>query len=503
MTNALHVLFRDPSSSSSEQLRLIAEQPELLEQEDDSWEGWLPLHNAARWGASFEAVQAALAAFPEAAKVGSKGGYEALHLASMGGHLEAVRAIVGSYPEGALKKDNNGRTPLDEAREGSSPSHEAIVAALLALPGVREADAAEQQLRAQHAEALMLPDCDDDGNYREDTSVARSVVGSFGALAAGGGREEGAGADKADGGADIDDADDADDAGFGVTSTALSLANRMFRAASNALWRSEEAAPEQSAAELAAFFTERAKYIPLRLELRERSYLRLLEGMLKVCEYTARVDSAAMAAAPAKRQQTMHRELHAVLSGLLLSCDYEAGQHAMGERAFDDFPDFFAPLFEVTRRYKIMNPEKMRDTYGKMIYLLQDANSEAMREELGFSLVAPIQTVHAKLKACDALALLQDEQMATATQVVTPEPGKSRYTIQREIKRKEAAIESLARRYRSSKLPEEELRQCLYSISDNNAYLYQVAAARSGCAPDCAPDCLPLPGGGRTIGLRS
>ena len=43
----------------------------------------------------------------------------------------------------------------------------------------------------------------------------------------------------------------------------------------------------------------------------------------------------------------------------------------MAERAFSDYPDFFSPLFEVTRRYKIMNPEKMRDTYGKMVYLLQ------------------------------------------------------------------------------------------------------------------------------------
>ena len=34
-----------------------------------------------------------------------------------------------------------------------------------------------------------------------------------------------------------------------------------------------------------------------------------------------------------------------------------------------------------------MNPEKMRDTYGKMIYLLQDANTEEMVDELGFKLV--------------------------------------------------------------------------------------------------------------------
>ena len=115
----------------------------------------------------------------------------------------------------------------------------------------------------------------------------------------------------------------------------------------------------------------------------------------------------------------------------------------MSERAYADYPDFFSPLFEVIRRYKIMNPEKMRDTYGKLIYLLQvnacpaachgpatdlrltchrtqpsqDANTPEMIEELGLSLVAPIRTVHAKLAECDALALLKDDQIAVATQV--------------------------------------------------------------------------------------
>ena len=146
-SNTLHAAFRD-ATAEAEQLRLIAESPSMLEEEDDSWEKWLPLHNAARWGVSGAAVRAALTAYPDAAKISSKGGYEALHLAAMGGHTDVVSAIVEMYPEGALKKDNNGRTPLDEAREGSSPEHESIVELLLALPGLREADEAEQQLRA-------------------------------------------------------------------------------------------------------------------------------------------------------------------------------------------------------------------------------------------------------------------------------------------------------------------------------------------------------------------
>ena len=56
-------------------------------------------------------------------------------------------------------------------------------------------------------------------------------------------------------------------------SSARSLASRMFHAASNALWRRDEAAEARQEAEraaLASFFVERAKYIPMRLEIRER-----------------------------------------------------------------------------------------------------------------------------------------------------------------------------------------------------------------------------------------
>ena len=98
-TNALHTAFQ--KQEDAEALRLIAESPQFLEEEDDSWEAWLPLHNAARWGASGEVVRAALQAFPDATKTSSKGGYEPLHLCSMGGHVEAVEAIIEIYPEGA------------------------------------------------------------------------------------------------------------------------------------------------------------------------------------------------------------------------------------------------------------------------------------------------------------------------------------------------------------------------------------------------------------------
>ncbi|EOD19741.1 hypothetical protein EMIHUDRAFT_242661 [Emiliania huxleyi CCMP1516] len=138
-SNALHAAFKDGAADATV-LALIESQPELLIQADDSWERWLPLHHAARWGAAVAVVEAAVAACPEAAKVASRGGYEPLHLAAMGGQLGVCRALLAVYPEGAFKKDSHGRTPLVEAREGG---HVEIEELILSLPGAREADSAE------------------------------------------------------------------------------------------------------------------------------------------------------------------------------------------------------------------------------------------------------------------------------------------------------------------------------------------------------------------------
>ena len=90
---------------------------------------------------------------------------------------------------------------------------------------------------------------------------------------------------------------------------------------------------------------------------------------------------------------------------------------------------------------------------------------------LGFTCVTPIRSVHGLLDEHDALDLLRDPLITTATQEIVADK-RSRREIQRDIKAKERAIETLSAKYsREPRLPRESVRQALYSIGDNHAFL--------------------------------
>lgn len=93
-----------------------------------------------------------------------------------------------------------------------------------------------------------------------------------------------------------------------------------------------------------------------------------------------------------------------------------------------------------------------------------------MKDLLNFSCVRPIKTVFSILEAADAIALLRDDLVSIATKEIYSE-GRSRREIQRDIRSKERAIETLAQRYERNGLSQENVRQCLYSIGDNHAFL--------------------------------
>lgn len=106
------------------------------------------------------------------------------------------------------------------------------------------------------------------------------------------------------------------------------------------------------------WFLERSRYIPLRLTYEERKFLRLAEAALSVSEYTDRVDTLGFGLSKAKRIVQQIRELCAILSGLVLASDYKTGQELFQDRDFEKNAEFYQQVFELTRRHKIMNPEK-------------------------------------------------------------------------------------------------------------------------------------------------
>ncbi|RUP48962.1 hypothetical protein BC936DRAFT_143561 [Jimgerdemannia flammicorona] len=217
------------------------------------------------------------------------------------------------------------------------------------------------------------------------------------------------------------------------------------------------------------WMSERAKYIPLRLSLEERKYLRLLEAAITVSEYTDKIDIISYTN-KSKRIVNQIRDLCAILSGLVVACDYKLGQELFAERQFAENEAFFQTVFEIGRRHKIMNPEKMRSAYGKLMYMLQDSVIPEVQDMLSFSCVRPIKTVYSFLEESDGLRILQDNAVLVATKEIIPD-GKTRYQIQTEIKQKENAIEQLSRKYANRMLSSESIRNCLYSIGDNHAYL--------------------------------
>ncbi|KAF9992702.1 hypothetical protein BGZ65_011910, partial [Modicella reniformis] len=137
--------------------------------------------------------------------------------------------------------------------------------------------------------------------------------------------------------------------------------------------------------------------------------------------------------------------------------DYRRGQQLFADKSFEDNEEFFQAIFEIGRRHKIMNPEKMRSAYGKLIYLLMDSNIPEIESTLGFSCVVPIKTVYLFLESRSGLDVLKNDLVADATKEIIPE-GKTRQQIQMEIRKKERAIETLSRKYANEELSPDDIK---------------------------------------------
>ena len=237
---------------------------------------------------------------------------------------------------------------------------------------------------------------------------------------------------------------------------------------------------------------ELADFIPLRLSYEERPLLKLLESALQVSDYTDRVDIS-FEASSSRKMQLQLRHMCALLNGLVTSQDHQAGAELLKSRDYPQFEQLFKKVFEIGRRYKLLNPERMRESYGKMIFFLQDTVRSDIAEILGFSCLEKVTSVRAKLsKNPEALKLLCDPLLPVATKEIMPQ-GKSRAQIDLEISKKEKAIKILSAKYATTRAPrrtisrflfprepeevnsadltEDDVQQCLYSICDFHTFL--------------------------------
>ncbi|CDK26121.1 unnamed protein product [Kuraishia capsulata CBS 1993] len=215
------------------------------------------------------------------------------------------------------------------------------------------------------------------------------------------------------------------------------------------------------------------QYIPMRLSAEERQLLRLLESALHVSEYTDRVDVLSYKS-KTRRQVEQLREICSILAGLVVASNLKVGQRLIEDKNFEDNAEWYQNVFEIGRRYKIMNPERMRDSFGKLCYMVMDSRLPEVQEHMEFDLYKPIKTIHSFLSSRDdggkGLKIFEDPLVLSATAEIRAE-GKPRLQIRREIGAKEAAIEKIANKYScAAGFTKEEIRQVLYSVGDFNAY---------------------------------
>jgi hypothetical protein len=136
------------------------------------------------------------------------------------------------------------------------------------------------------------------------------------------------------------------------------------------------------------WFQRRAHFQPLRLSLKERTYMRLAQEALDVTEYTSVLDQARyvvnentgnaensrkLMKARAQRTFQQIKNICGVISGLAVGTEYKKGQQILQENSFAENSDFFQNMLELVRRHKIRNPEKMVGAYEKLCYILQDS----------------------------------------------------------------------------------------------------------------------------------
>lgn len=216
------------------------------------------------------------------------------------------------------------------------------------------------------------------------------------------------------------------------------------------------------------------EFIPLRLTYEERFYLNLLDSALNVSEYTDKVDIFSYVSKP-KRIVEQIKQICSILIGLVYSSNFKKGEKLIKNKDFKENSEFFKAIFEIGRRYKILNPNKLRTNFGKLCYIIMDSKLPEVEAHLEFNLYKPVNTIKTFIQSKTSddriWAMFQDENLLYATSQIDS-LGRSRMAVQRDIKTKEMAIKKLVMRYRTAELNEDDIKQIIYSIDDYNSYVF-------------------------------
>merc|ERR1712137_498992 len=239
-------------------------------------------------------------------------------------------------------------------------------------------------------------------------------------------------------------------------------------------------------------FIEQIKTIPLRLTAEERKLLSLLEGALNISEYTDKVDvsrsmsgfnfgfwsfsSFGRGRDDDRKDQVIQRELNEVfslVSGLFTATDFLRGKKLVANN-FSENCEFFQTVFEVGRRFKIMNPDKMRDPYGKLMHLLQDAVKPS---NCSFEVITPIKTVYRLLKENECIPLVEKyyKEFIIASDVIPDDCLDVHFANDEKNRAKEFLQKIFVAD--SKILTEEQLELCISSVNDYHSYI------KSNCYP--------------------
>eukprot|EP01063_Lacrimia_lanifica_P024520 TRINITY_DN32409_c0_g1_i1.p1 TRINITY_DN32409_c0_g1~~TRINITY_DN32409_c0_g1_i1.p1 ORF type:complete len:415 (+),score=147.85 TRINITY_DN32409_c0_g1_i1:387-1631(+) len=132
-------------------------------------------------------------------------------------------------------------------------------------------------------------------------------------------------------------------------------------------------------------------------------------------------------------------------------------------------------LFELTRRYKVMNPEMMRCDYVKFLHIIQDSVQPEVADTLGFTAMKKIVTVGDEAVRLGCEGLLTDPDLALAT---TPVPRlKPHSALNAALRRKDLTVNRLIDTYaRPSQRSREDVERLIRSVDDANCYIRDSSA---------------------------